>query len=131
MRFAPEPEGNDDRIDTDFAPPDGFDAGPVQLPVMSATERDRKLVADLEPETPWLRKTQMVGIGGLRSANWAGLLADESQMSFVAQPTWLRENEQAFCPWGPTRSPGAVATQSGRVPDDTPAMGWTATAAKA
>ena len=64
MRFAPEPEGNDDRIDTDFAPPDGFDAGPVQLPVMSATERDRKLVADLEPETPWLRKN---ADGGHRS----------------------------------------------------------------
>ena len=43
----------------------------MNLTMVSATERDRELVADLAAERPCLGKAQMMGIGGTAAADEA------------------------------------------------------------
>ena len=37
--------------------------------MMAAAERHGELVADFNPQPPWLRKAQMVGVGRMTSAD--------------------------------------------------------------
>ena len=60
-------------------------AGLMQLPMMAAAERDRKLIADLETDSPWLGKAKMVGVRRLSTADQARLRGDKLQMLFVTQ----------------------------------------------
>ena len=64
-------------------PPIDFLAGPVQLPMMRATQRHGELVADLEAETAGLREPQMVRVAGLAAADEARLLGHEAQVLLV------------------------------------------------
>ena len=50
-------------------PPCNFVTGLMQLPMMAAAERYRKLVTDFEAYRSGLRKTQMMRIGWLPSAD--------------------------------------------------------------
>ena len=73
----------------------------MQLPVMTAAERDRELVADFETEGSGLREPEVMRIGRLPPADQAGLRVDEPQMGFVAQPFGLGDGEKALIdlPW--------------------------------
>ncbi len=53
--------------------------------MMSAAERDREFVANLEAKPAGLRETEMVGVAGLASANQAAVSAHKPQMVLVPQ----------------------------------------------
>jgi hypothetical protein len=59
--------------------------------MMSATEWDRELIADLAAERAGLGKSEMVGIGGLAAADEARLLHDLAQVLSVAIAPWGSE----------------------------------------
>ena len=56
MSFQPEHAGTDGRINTGFIPPTDFITTAMHLAMVSATERDRELVADLAAERRCLGK---------------------------------------------------------------------------
>ena len=73
MRLFPKSLGDRQRIDIEILPPDHLIAGLMQLPMMTAAERDGELVADFETEGSGLRKPQVMRIGWLPAADQAGL----------------------------------------------------------
>ena len=52
----------------------------MHRPMMPAAEWDRELITDLAAERAGLRKSEMVGIGGLAAAHEARLLDDIAQV---------------------------------------------------
>ena len=64
MRFEPQCAGGGGRIHPDVSPPGGFIATVMNLAMVSSTQWDGELIADLPPECPALRKSEMVGIRG-------------------------------------------------------------------
>ena len=106
MRFQPQRPGNDRRIDSDFPPPCGFIAAPVDLAMVSAAERDGELIADFATECPPLREPQMVGIRGLAAADQARLLGHLSDVLSVPNPAGLRQGQGPLVdPCGPGSPP--------------------------
>ena len=77
MGFQPKLERQGDGLETGFRPPVQFPTGAVQFAMVSAAQRDGKLVADFEAKTAGLRKPQMMGIAGLASADEARLFGHE------------------------------------------------------
>ena len=73
MRLLPEPSSDLHRLDFQILPPGYFVADLMQLPVMAAAERDGELVADFEADGSGLCKAQVMRVGGLPSADEAGL----------------------------------------------------------
>ena len=71
--LLPKSLGDLERVDIEGLPPDHLIAGLMQLPMMTAAERDGELVADFETEGSGLRKPQMMRIGWLSAADQAGL----------------------------------------------------------
>ena len=69
MRFDPKPAGGHYGIDRNAAPPSCFIATPMGLAVMTATQRDGELVADLFAERPALREAEVMGIAWCASAH--------------------------------------------------------------
>src|SRR5262249_35036051 len=65
-------------IDTNLVPLRRFIATAMDLTMVSATERDRELVADLAAERRCLGKAQMMGISGTAAADKARLLCPRS-----------------------------------------------------
>ena len=74
MRLQPQAASRGGWIDTSLVPPHRFIATAMNLTMVSATERDRELVADLAAERRCLGKAQMMGIGGAPAADQARLL---------------------------------------------------------
>ena len=68
----------------------------MQLSVMAAAERHGELVADFETQGSGLRKTQVMRIGRLTSADKTGLRSDEPQMGFVTQPFGFGNGQNAL-----------------------------------
>ena len=64
--------------------------------VMSATEGDRELIADLAAERTGLGKSEVVGVRGLAAADDACLLSDVAQMLAVAIPTRYSNRKDAL-----------------------------------
>jgi hypothetical protein len=62
MRLQPQRAGGNGRIDPNFPPPCSFVAATVDLAMVSATERDGELIADLATECPPLSEPQMVRV---------------------------------------------------------------------
>ena len=96
MRLLPQSLGDRQGIDFEIPPPSHFIAGLMQLPMMTAAERDGELVADFETERPGLRKAQMMRIGRLPAADQARLRGHEPQVGFVTQPLGLGDGENAL-----------------------------------
>jgi len=90
MRLQPQRTGTDRRIDTSFFPPRRFIATAMNLTMVSATERDRELVADLAAERRCLGKAQMMGIGGAAAADQARLLGYRLDVVTVTDPPGRR-----------------------------------------
>ena len=74
MRLQPQAASRGDWIDTSLVPPHRFIATAMNLTMVSATERDRELVADLAAERRCLGKAQMMSIGRTPAADEARLL---------------------------------------------------------
>jgi len=68
----------------------------MQFPVMPATERYRKFVADLQANGPCLGEPQMMRIAWLPFADHAGLRCHEFQMCLVTQALRFSDDELAF-----------------------------------
>ena len=51
--------------------------------MMAAAERHGELVADFNPQRPWLRKAQMVGVGRMTTADETWLGRHKPQMRFI------------------------------------------------
>src|SRR5262249_49406222 len=78
MRLPPEAASSGGWIDTNLVPLRRFIATAMDLTMVSATERDRELVADLAAERRCLGKAQMMGISGTAAADKARLLGPRS-----------------------------------------------------
>src|SRR5262249_58940108 len=78
MRLIPEALGNLEWIDSPVLPPDQFVAHTMQLPVMTAAERDREFIAHLETDRSRLGKSEMMRIRRLPLADHARLGCYES-----------------------------------------------------
>lgn len=96
MRLLPKPFGDLERIDLEVLPPGHLIADLMQLPMMSAAERDGELIADFHAHGSGLSEPQMMWVGWLPSADQAGLRGYELQMGFVAQPFRLSDRQQAL-----------------------------------
>jgi hypothetical protein len=94
--LLPKRLGNLQGVDFQILPPGHFIAGLMQLPMMTAAERDGELVADFETKRSGLGKTQVMRIGRLPAADEAGLRGHKPQMGFVAQPLGLGDGEKAL-----------------------------------
>jgi hypothetical protein len=62
----------------------------MNLTMVSATQRDRELVADLAAQRRRLGKAQMMGIGGTAAANQARLLGYRFDVVTVTNPPGCR-----------------------------------------
>ena len=68
----------------------------MQLPVMATAKRHRELVADFQTNAARLRKSQMMRVARLPSADKTGLRCDELQMPLVTQPFGFGKSELAL-----------------------------------
>jgi hypothetical protein len=91
--LIPECLSNVERINTGCLPPGQFVPNAMNFAVMHPTERDGELITCLAAEGPRLRVAQMVGVGGLPSANQASLAGHIAEMLFVAVAARLADNE--------------------------------------
>ncbi len=90
MRLQPQPASRGGWIDTSLVPPHRFIATAMNLTMVSATERDRELVADLAAERRCLGKAQVMGIGGAAAADEARLLGYRLDVVTVTDPPGCR-----------------------------------------
>ena len=73
MGLFPKPLGDLQRFDVEVAPPGHFIAGLVQLPVMTAAERNGELVADFKADGCRLCKPQVMRVARLTTTYETGL----------------------------------------------------------
>ena len=69
MTLLPKTSCDFEGINLEIFPPGLFVAGLVKLPMMAAAERHGELVADLKTDRPRLRKSKMMRIGRLPTAD--------------------------------------------------------------
>ena len=72
------------RVDFYFLPPGDFIAALMKLAMVTTAERNGEFIADFEPQCARLRKTYMMRVTGVASADQAGLGGDKAQMRFIA-----------------------------------------------
>ncbi len=96
MAFKPKRAGGRERIYSRALPPNAFITAAMDLAVMRATERHRKLVAHFAPECRRLREAQMVWIGGPATANQARLLHHMPNMIAVTNATRFGEDKHTL-----------------------------------
>ena len=87
MRLQPQAASRGGWIDISLVPPHRFITTAMNLTMVSATERDRELVADLAAERRGLGKAQMMGIGGAAAADQARLLGHRLDVVTVTDPS--------------------------------------------
>src|SRR5262245_29999455 len=92
--FVPERLGDAERINARGRPPGRFLADPMDFAVVHATERDRELVARLAPKRSRLRVAQMMWVGGLATADQAGLAGHVAQVLLAAVAARLGDGER-------------------------------------
>ena len=83
-------------IDPHLLPPCCFVAAAMDFSMVPTTERHRELVAHFAAECPALRKSQVMGIGGLAAANQTRLFGHMSDMLAVSNPARLRQGQRAL-----------------------------------
>jgi hypothetical protein len=85
MRFEPERTGSGAGINASLFLPCRLVATSVDLAMMAAAERHRKLIADLATQRAWLGKAKMVRVGGRATANQTGLVCNEPYVVAIAK----------------------------------------------
>ena len=96
MCLQPKDTSRSGWIDAGLFPPGGLIAAAMHLAVMSAAKRNRKLVADLAAECRYLRKPEVVDIGGTPATDQTGLLGNRFNVLPVANATRRRQGQYAF-----------------------------------
>jgi len=96
MGLLPESLGNCEWIDIEHLPPCLFVTRLMELPVVSAAERDRKLVAHLQTDCFGLCKPDVMWIGWPPFADQARLRRDEFQVRFITKPLRWTDRELAL-----------------------------------
>ena len=80
----------------DVMPPGDFIAGSMKLVMMVATKWDSKFVTDFETQSPWLRKTQVMRVRRLPSANETWVRGNKSQMGLVTKTLGFGDGQNAL-----------------------------------
>jgi hypothetical protein len=93
VHAAPQSGGRAQRIEMLSAPPGGLIAAVVDFAMMGAAERHGKFVADLTPQRAELSKAEVMGVGGLASADQAWLPRDELQVLLVSDAARFRKSQ--------------------------------------
>ena len=78
MRLLPVLQSARKRVDFYFLPPADFIAALMELAMMTTAERNGEFIADFQPQCARLRKTYMMRIARMASADQAGLRGDKS-----------------------------------------------------
>ena len=73
MGLFPKTSGDWQRFDLEVLPPGHLIAGLMQLPVMTAAQRNGELVADFKADGSGLGEPQVMRIAGLPAADETGL----------------------------------------------------------
>src|SRR5262249_51624697 len=94
--FRPKRRGGGDWVELILRPPVGFVAAAVHLAMMHPAERHCELIAHLAAESAGLRKAKMMRVGGLPSADQAGLPGDEFEVFLVPVSARLTDGEHAL-----------------------------------
>jgi len=94
--LAPQSICSPEWLNADLCPPCCFVAISMNFAVMPAAQRDRELITHPASEGSALRKSEVVRIGRLPTANQTGMSCDEFHMLSIADSTWLRMGRTAF-----------------------------------
>jgi hypothetical protein len=86
VAFLPKPLGNWQGVDVEALPPGHFIAGLMQLPMMTAAERNSEFVADFETQGSGLRKPKVMRIGRLPAANEQDIEATNLRSALPCAP---------------------------------------------
>ena len=71
-------------------------AAVMYLAMVSSTQGNGVLIADLAPEGPTLGKPEVVGIGGSATANETRVPGDRFDVISITNPAGLRQCQRAF-----------------------------------
>ncbi len=96
MRFKPQRASSDSWINSGIPPPCDFIAAAVNLAMVPSTQWDGEFIADLAPECRGLRKSEVVGIGGLSTANQTRVLSDSFDVIPIASPARFRQGQHTL-----------------------------------
>ena len=96
MGFEPQRSGAACRIDSSRLPPGRFVAAAVNFAMVTSTQGNRELVADLPAKGAALRKSQVMRIRRTSPTDEARLFGDEPEMLPVANATRLLKRECAL-----------------------------------
>jgi hypothetical protein len=91
VRLVPKILGSFERVNLAIGPPGFFIRALVQLPVMAEAERHGELITGFEAKAARLRKSQMMRVARLSSADKTRLGCEELEMRLVTQPFWVRQ----------------------------------------
>lgn len=106
MRLKPQRACGGDWIDPKLAPPSGFVAAAVDFTMVSAAERNGKLVADLTAKRAVLGEPQVMRITGCATANETGLCRHVPDMLAVSDSTGFGQSKNALVdPFRPLSRP--------------------------
>src|SRR5262245_5145560 len=98
MSLLPKVLGDANCIDLQVFPPSQFVSRLMQLPMMPAAEWHRKFIADLQANAAAarLRKSKMMRVARLSSADKTRLRCNELEMRLVTQPFGFGNGEMAL-----------------------------------
>jgi hypothetical protein len=96
MGFKPECASSQKWLCSSVLPPQSFIAAAMDLAMVRATERHRKLVTHLATERTKLREPQMMRIRRPATANKTGLFDHVPDMVPITNTARFRERENAF-----------------------------------
>lgn len=99
--FRPKVLGNREWLDAQIIPPADLVPGLVKLLVVVSAKRHGELVADLQAQSPGLRKPQMMRVGRQLAADEARLRRDIPQMVLVTMSLGFAncQNTLVDFPW--------------------------------
>src|SRR6476619_7615454 len=98
--FAPQAYGHRERINFMLLPPLPLIARGMVLLMVNGAEGYREFVADLEPKTPRLGKTDVMRMARRSPTNKTALLGDVAQMLLGSDPLWFADGKQALVDLG-------------------------------
>jgi hypothetical protein len=85
-----------DRIDLVGLPPSGFVTASVQRAMVTSAQRDGVFVAHSTADSPWLSKTEMMGVRRPSAADQAWLRRNEPEVRAITVAARFTQREGAF-----------------------------------
>ena len=96
MAGQPKCAGADHRIDANIPPPCRFVAKPVDLTMMSPTQRHSEFIADLAPERATLHEAQVMCVRWQTTANQTWLFGNRFDVLPVSNAAWLWSRQKGL-----------------------------------